>query len=133
MEDLLGGRREPAQRAPHGGRSAEVAKVGGESSSDRRHEALLEDEEAGERAPGAGLGGWGCAEQQRRMTLDRSRRGDRCITAARQPADAIQVEVLILERMHDLPEGGGALSLAGLDVRDSDDRVVHPGAGIERQ
>ncbi len=67
------------------------------------------------------------------MTLDRSRRGDRCITAARQPADAIQVEVLILERMHDLPEGGGALSLAGLDVRDPGDRVVHPGAGIERQ
>ena len=67
------------------------------------------------------------------MTLDRSRRGDRCITAARQPADAVQVEVLILERMHELPEGRGALSLAGLDVRDPGDRVVHPGPGVERQ
>ena len=30
--------------------------------------------------------------------------------------DALQIEVLILERMHELPQGRGALALPGLDV-----------------
>ena len=59
------------------------------------------------------------------MALDRSRRGDRRIAVARQPADTAQIEVLILERMHELTQGRGALALARLDVHGPGGRVVH--------
>ena len=103
MEHLLGGGREPAQRASHGRGAAEVVQVGGEPQPDRRVEAALEGDEAGEPAPGAELGrSRRRAEEQRRMALDRGRRGGRRIAAARERADAFQIEVLILECMHEL-------------------------------
>ena len=56
--------------------------------------------------------------------------------ASRLPASRrtrLQIEVLILECMHELSQGRGALALAGLDVGGPERRVVHAGAGVERQ
>ena len=133
MEHLLGGRGEPAQRTSHGRRPAEVVQVGGEPEPDRGLEAALEDEEPGQPAPGAWLGSRRRAEEQRGMALDRGRRGDSRIAAAREPADALQIEVLILECMHELSQGRGAFALPSLDVRGPSEWVVHTRPGVERQ
>ena len=132
MEHLLGGR-ESARRASHGRRSAEVAQIGGEPEPDRGLEAALEDEEPGQPAPGAWLGSRRRAEEQRGMALDRGRLGDRRIAAAREPADTLQIEVLILECMHELSQGRGAFAPPRLDVRGPSEWVVHTRPGVERQ